>query len=255
MKKLFFLSFSAIILIAPSCTKEEEKQTTQSNSYLKKISQYFDLEDQKDFTVLTSSSTPAGLFSAFDLEKTSTTIQAASMDETYEGSFYVNGQDIPFTGPAYHLQSDSAFTASNIIGATNNYVLDNAASVSNFSKDMYCPEQTDLNYTGLLNERMPKDGSVMVTWSPDPNLPANSKAAIVLYSDNASTDQEITSLFYEVSDSDGEFTLDASQLSEVFQDRITLLYLRGYRQVENISGSEIDFQFLGQTWTTLLFEE
>ena len=256
MKRLVFFSLSTIAFMTSSCEKEKDLDSAEGQTAYEKVSGFFGMDERKDFFVLTSSSSGASLFSEFDAERTSTAIQAASMDESMEGSLDVNNIDVPFMEKTYWLQTDTTLLATEFVGKVNSYEFTSSGDmVPDFAVEKYGPAQTDLNYSGLQDKRLPRGADLTVTWTPDHNLPSHGKAGFVLFTEDENADGQVVSDIYEVNDEDGQYTIDESMLSQFTQDRVTVMYVRGYHDVEEIEGVEVDFQFVGHTWTTLLFEE
>ncbi|MDZ7845318.1 MAG: hypothetical protein U5L96_00215 [Owenweeksia sp.] len=172
------------------------------------------------------------------------------------GELQVNNHNIPYKGKYYKLRTDSSLQSSEFVGKTNSYDFTGTDAIPDFERDLYCPDQTDLTYTGLENDSLPANASLTLSWTPDPNMPEGAKAGIIISSLPVPGNSETGSELIEVDDSEGQHTIKASVLSKYSDNQdITLWYIRGYNELEEMEGKDINFKFIGYSWTTLLIKE
>ncbi|MCC5917506.1 MAG: hypothetical protein JJU02_09295 [Cryomorphaceae bacterium] len=253
MKKIFFITLAFFMF--SNCKKDE--QTESQNGNKMNFSQILQFTDDSDFWIESSLSTGSGLFEEFSLSRGVVGIQAANESETYIGQLTVSNNEIPFILDRYYNFSDTSFSPNEFAGQTPVFEVV-GEGVPSFSIEKYVPMQTELTYSGLVNNRLPRNSGITISWTPDANLPDNAKAGFLVFSDGFNEEgesQPINQEVFIVDDSDGQLTIPASKF-EVFEanNLFTVMYLKGYNDVVDFEGFKVDFRFIGHSWTTILFE-
>ena len=180
---------SATILVSvftAGCNKIDSNKTESQNPSTFLNAMFFD-DVERDFTIITSSVHPVGLYESNPLTESSTSNQAFNKNGTKDGDLSVNDINIPFTEATYYLGTDTNITSSLFTGGNNVYVYNGSPSIPAISETAYSPATTNLSYSGLIDKKLPKTSPLEISWTADNNLPEGGKAVVILYGKNSMT--------------------------------------------------------------------
>jgi hypothetical protein len=258
MKKISFCIIASILIF--SCekeTNEQSKANENENFFSKLLTENVD----SDFEVFTSFSAGDGLSNSPDSAlKINLVIQANTEDLLEVGSLTVNAEAVPFIQSigAHSLSLSSRDDSYSYTGNVNNYefVSNSTGSIPSFSTNVYSPEATKLEFGGLVNNKLPVGSSLVVSWTPDISIPSDKGKAAIMVSAEDDLGENYVYDYIMIEDSDGEVTLNSSFM-DTFQGYkyFSVKYFRGYNEPLTVNGKVIDFQFIGFTNTSILWEE
>ncbi|HTO15522.1 MAG TPA: hypothetical protein VLZ83_07110 [Edaphocola sp.] len=234
-----------------SCKKENNLANiiTKKNP-LELIAQLGDLES--DYSIKVSTSLGHSLTGTNSFSKASVFIEAFNNDEENIGELLVENQTIPFIEKSYFLQLDTTQNPLLFTGKQNTYQL-NGNNFPNFNITNYSSSLTDITFSGLSNNKLPRNSSLIINWTPDENLPISAESAVYLSAEDENG--EIITLCKLVDDSNGNISISSSEMnlfSEV--EKIRVYYAKGFSNLHNISGKKIAIGSIGFTYCTIFFQ-
>lgn len=257
MFKKIIIPFIAIASVAllPSCKKQNDvAKPTEGKNPIAEIMDTF-VDSNADFYVTVSSSYGVSVYGAQASSKQpSTIIEAYSKNESNVGTLTVNNMNIPFNNKSYFRQCDtSTFLPSMVVGVNNTYNL-TGGSFPSFNIQQYSPNYSTLNFTGLVDKKLPRETSLTVSWNPDGSMPkTTAQATILIYSEDTTT-HLIKSVSENVNDGDGTYTIPKSVLDQFsVYSYVRVLYFRGYNAIHTINNKNVDINFITFSYSWINF--
>lgn len=252
-KAVTILSILFIISLTSSCRKKKINNDFSNSNPLSNLITLWGNEPS-DLFITVSSSYGVSLYDSngFSNDKASTIVEAASTKEVNVGNLSINNIEIPFQTLSYAKGTDSIFMPSKILAQTNSYKLI-GENFPSFELSQYSPNVTNLNFTGIIDKKLPRNSELTVAWTPDLELPETSKALLILYSENETTGASKT-IQKEISDYSGSTIISNGDLSQFSNfSYIKVFYARGYNQIHNVSGKAIDLRFVNFSYSRIYF--
>lgn len=248
----YLLSATLLTGVISSCSKTNSKKEDTKNMNPVVLMSNLMEKQKTDFSIKISNSFGHSLYENRSISNASVFLEGYHTSEENKGNLKINDIDIPFFEKSYFLQKDSTVSALGFTGKINNFNFTGVGFPS-FNINSYATTITDINFSGLIDKKLPRNTDLTVTWTPDELLPENNISAIIISGEK--DDGTYITQYKTISDNIGTVTISKSEL-DCFSNisKIRVFYFKGYEQIYNINSKVIGISSIGFTYSTLFFQ-
>jgi|GEM_PF-1656918 len=248
MNRIFTRALLIIcVLHITSCTKEKLSNNPVYKDYATSLMELLLLgKDDADLNIRVSASHGVGLFQANPLEESRVYISGSNVERKMLGELSVSNTNIPFNGYYYSLGTMTVLDYSTFLGRNIDIVFAGNYLFPSFQTNYYSPSVTNLTYTGLVDNKLPTDASLTISWEPD-SLYVSNKALVIIEGDHLDDrkNPEYRTTYKEVNDKDASVVFNQEELQAFLKYKsIQIYFAKGYSVKENIDGRNVKFNFI-----------